>query len=78
MNSFVMDAIRACATNKYKIGGLGCCCDRKDHTLMRGTGKNVTENRRKLPVLNGYKSINMMKNALLTSKPVFMALTMNM
>ena len=47
LNSFVMDAIRACATKKKKIGGLGSVNDREDYTILRGVGKNVSANRNK-------------------------------
>ena len=42
-----MDAIRACATKKKKIGGLGSVNDKPDYTILRGTGKNVSANRTK-------------------------------
>ena len=47
LNLFVMDSLRACATNKKKIGGLGVVNDRDDHTILRGIGKNVAANRLK-------------------------------
>ena len=78
LNAFVMDAIRAGVTKKHKIGGLGYCSDHNDHTLLRGTGKNVTANRSKISDLIGYKSINLMRNALLISREAYIALTMNM
>lgn len=75
LNSFVMDSIRACATNKKKIGGLGSVNDRDDYTILRGTGKNVTANRLKTDKeINGYLTIGCMRNALLTRKAVYEAL----
>lgn len=75
LNSFVMDAIRACATKKKKIGGLGSVSDKDDHTILRGTGKNVTANRHKTEKeINGYLTIGCMRNALLTRRAVYEAL----
>lgn len=39
LNEFVMDCIRACQTGKRNIGGLGTVTNRKDCTILRGTGK---------------------------------------
>lgn len=72
LNAFVMDALRACATNKKKIGGLGSVNDRDDHTILRGTGKNVTANRNKTEKeISGYLTLGCMQNAILTSRPVY-------
>ena len=75
LNSFVMDAIRACATKKRKIGGLGSVNDRDNYTILRGVGKNVTANRNKTEKeINGYLTIGCMRNALLTRRAVYDAL----
>ena len=72
LNSFVMDAIRACATKKKKIGGLGSVSDQPDHTILRGTGKNVAANRLKTEKeIEGFLTIGCMRNALLTRRAVF-------
>lgn len=72
LNTFVMDAIRACATNKKKIGGLGSINDKVDYTILRGTGKNVTTNRLKTnKKINGYLTIGCMRNAMLTRREVY-------
>lgn len=72
LNTFVMDAIRACATNKKKIGGLGCVNDKVDYTILRGTGKNVTANRSKTEKeINGYLTIGCMRKAMLTRRAVY-------
>ena len=72
LNQYVMDALRACATNKKKIGGLGSVNDKEDYTILRGTGKNVTANRKKTEKeIEGYLSIGCMRSALLTSREVF-------
>ena len=75
LNVFVMDALRACATKKRKIGGLGSVNDRDDYTILRGTGKNVTANRNKTEKeINGYLTIGCMRNALITRRAVYEAL----
>lgn len=72
LNSFVMDAIRSCATNKKKIGGLGSVNDKSDYTILRGVGKNVTANRIKTEKeIDGYITLGCMQNALQTSRSVY-------
>lgn len=72
LNQFVMDSIRACATNKKKIGGLGSINDKEDYTILRGTGKNVSANRNKTDKeIEGFLSLGCMRNALLTNRAVF-------
>ena len=79
LNTFVMDAIRACATNKKKIGGLGSVNDKEDYTILRGIGKNVTANRSKtVKEIDGYFSIECMRKALLTRRAVFETLVRSM
>ena len=64
LNEYVLDALRASATNKKKLEGLGSVNDRKDYTSLRGTGKNVTANRNKTDKeIEGYLSIRCMQNA---------------
>lgn len=79
LNTFVMDCIRACATNKKKIGGLGSVNDKEDYTILRGTGKNVTANRNKTEKeIENYLSIRCMQNALLTRRAVYETLVRSM
>ena len=79
LNSFVMDALRACATNKKKIGGLGSVSNKDDYTILRGTGKNVTANRNKTDKeIDGYFTIGCMQNALLARRAVYDALVRTM
>ena len=79
LNTFVMDALRACVTGKKKIGGLGSVNDKKDYTILRGTGKNVTANRNKTyKEIECYLSIRCMQNALLTRRAVYETLVRNM
>lgn len=79
LNTFVMDCIRACATGKKKIGGLGSVNDKPDYTILRGTGKNVTANRNKTEKeIEGFLSLRCMQNALLTRRPVYETLVRSM
>ena len=79
LNSFVMDALRACATQKKRIGGLGSVSDRDDYTILRGVGKNVAANRIKTEKeIDGYLTIGCMQNALLTRRAVYEALVRTM
>ena len=72
LNTYVMDAIRACATKKKKIGGLGSVNDKPDYTILRGTGKNVSANRTKTDKeITGYLTLHCMQNALLTRRAVY-------
>ena len=72
LNTFVMDAIRSCATNKKKIGGLGSVNDKPDYTILRGIGKNVSSNRTKTEKeIDGYITLRCMQNALQTSRSVY-------
>lgn len=79
LNTFIMDAIRACATNKKKIGGLGSVNNKEDYTILRGTGKNVTANKNKTnKEIEGFLSLGCMRNALLTNRAVFDTLVRQM
>jgi hypothetical protein len=72
LNAFVMDAIRACATKKKKIGGLGSVNDQSDYTILRGTGKNVAANRLKTDKeIEGFLTLGCMRNAILTRRAVY-------
>ena len=79
LNEFVLDALRACATGKKKIGGLGSVNDKADYTILRGVGKNVKANRSKTPKeIENYLSIRCMQNALLTRRAVYDTLVHSM
>lgn len=72
LNEFVMDCIRACQTGKRNIGGLGTVTTRKDCTILRGTGKNVSANRKNTEKeIEGYYSIRCMQKALNICRPVY-------
>jgi hypothetical protein len=79
LNEFVLDAIRACATGKKKIGGLGSVNDIGDYTILRGVGKNVKANRAKTEKeIEGFYSIDCMRKALLTNRAVYDTLVRSM
>lgn len=73
MNKFIMDCIRACATNKRKIGGLGSVNDMPDATIIRGVGKNVKANRQKTGYIENYLSVGCLAKDIKISKTVFAA-----
>ena len=53
--------------------------DKPDHTILRGTGKNVATNRLKTEKeVTGYMSIRCMQNALLTNRAVYDTLVRQM
>ena len=75
MNEFVMDCLRATATGKRKVGGLGYIVDGKEGVVARGTGKNVTANKKKTEQrLKGYVSLAEARNAMLTDRGAYNAL----
>lgn len=72
LNKFVMDCLRAVATGKRKIGGLGYVKTGSDSCIVRGRGRNVKANRSKTSHdIPGYLTIGCMRNALLTSRPLY-------
>lgn len=72
LNNFVMDCIRASATKRWKIGGLGYETTRKSGVISRGTGRNVNANLEKTPkILEGYKTLGVMRDALLKSRYLY-------
>ena len=78
LNKFVLDALKAVATGKHKIGGLGSVNDLPDRTITRGIGRNVRANREKVMEIEGYNPIEMMRNALLTNRAAYNTLVRQM
>ena len=79
LNAFVIDALRATVTGKTKLGGLGYNTTLKEGCIHRGTGANVSSNRKKEDsILNDYKSLGCMRKALLTSKALYDTLILGM
>lgn len=78
MNKFIMDCIRACDTNKLKIGGLGSVNNLPDRTVLRGRGRNVTSNRLKTGYIEDYLSVNCLSKNIKMSKVLFEVTVRNM
>ena len=78
LNKFVMDCLRAVATKKRKVGGLGYVKTKTDGCISRGRGRNVTANRGKTGKIDGYLTIGCMRNALLTSRSVYNTLVLSL
>ncbi len=75
LNKFVMDCLRAVQTGKKKIGGLGYVKTQSVGCVNRGQGRNVKSNRAKTAHdIPGYLTIGCMRNALLTSREVYITL----
>lgn len=71
MNNFIMDCIRACGTNKRKVGGLGFVNNLPDRTVVRGKGRHVKKNREKINAIDNYLSVGCMSNNLKICKSLF-------
>lgn len=71
LNKFAMDCLRAVATGKRKVGGLGYVSTKADGCIVRGRGKNVTANRAKTSHIDGYMSLWCMARALKTSRQAY-------
>ena len=74
LNKFIMDCIRACETGKRKIGGLGSVDNLPDHTILRGTGRNVSSNRKKTnKTIENYLSVGCLEKDYKISRVIFEA-----
>lgn len=72
LNVFVMDCLRAVATGKRRVGGLGYVVTSKDGCIARGRGRNVSANRAKtVKEIEGYLTLGCMQNAIVTRKAVY-------
>lgn len=71
LNGFIMDAIRGACTGKTGIGGLGINRDANDGIIHHEKGRNVKQNKEKIPTLSNYMTLQCMQNAILTSKQAF-------
>ena len=70
LNKYIMDALKASQTGRRKIGGLGYE-HHENGIITRGIGKNVKANREKVKHIDGYESVQCMRNALLTSRAAY-------
>lgn len=72
LNSFILDCIRACETNKKKIGGLGSVLNESDHTIVRGKGRHVKSNKLKTDKeIDRYLSVGCLANDMKMSYSLF-------
>ena len=79
LNAFVMDCLRAAATGKGKVGGLGYVKGMADGCIDRGRGRNVTANRKKTDVrIEGYLTIGCMQKAMKTRRAAYDTLVANL
>lgn len=74
LNLFVLDCIKACGTNKKRIGGIGSTLDKKDYTIVRGKGRNVSSNKEKEENIENYLSMICLWNALRQSESLYKSL----
>lgn len=80
LNKFAMDCIRAVDSGKTKVGGLGENLQMNGRVVCRGTGKNVTANRKKWIDKYGdvkietYLTLLEMRNALRMGKSIYESL----
>lgn len=74
LNKFVMDCLKAVATGKTRVGGLGYVVHQKDGCVQRGKGRNVRSNRTKVEHLDGYLTLVCMQNVLKTSREAYKTL----
>lgn len=78
MDLFVLDCLRACATGKDRVGGLGWDGSGKSGVIRRGRGRNVTSNRTKLPRIDGYVPLSHMQSAFMSSRRAYAAYARSM
>lgn len=79
LNEFVMDCLRAVATGKKKVGGLGYVATQVEGCIQRGIGKNVRANREKTDKqIPGYLTLSCMRNALIINKAAYKTLVANL
>ena len=71
LDNFVLDCLRACDTGRDRLGGLGWDRFGKDGAVARGRGRNVAENRRKRPVVEGYVPMSHMRSVLAASREAY-------
>lgn len=79
LDKFVMDCLRAVATGKKEIGGLGYVNTKADGCIQRGIGKNVKANKLKTDKqIEGYMTLGCMQKALHTSRDLYRSLVSNL
>lgn len=78
LNKFVMDCLKAVASGKTKLGGLGYIVTKPDGCIQRGIGRHVRSNRNKLEKIDGFLTLGCMQNALRTSREAYNTLVATM
>ena len=71
LDLFILDCIRACDTNKTKLGGLGYNKTGENGVIVRGKGRNVRSNRNKIDVVDNYVSLSHMQKLFNTNRTVY-------
>ena len=71
LDLFILDCIRACDTNKTKLGGLGYNKTGENGVIVRGKGRNVRSNRNKIDVVDNYVSLSHMQTLFNTNRTVY-------
>ena len=62
MDAYILDCLRACDTGRTKLGGLGYNKSGNGGVIERGRGRNVSENRKKRPRIDGYTPLTYMRS----------------
>ena len=78
IDEFIIDCIRACGTKRLKIGGLGYDKTGKDGVIIRGRGRNVSANRKKIHTVENYVTLSYMQVLFNTNRNVYDAYVQNM
>lgn len=78
LNKFVMDCLKAVATGKHKVGGLGYIDTQRQGCITRGRGRHVRANRERTETIDGYLTLGCMRNALLTRREAYLTLVANL
>lgn len=73
IDRFILDCVRACATGRKKIGGLGYDKAGTDGVITRGKGRNVRANMEKMPLVNNYVPVSYMRELYISSRSVYEA-----
>ena len=72
LNNFTMDCLRAVATGRKKVGGLGYIPTQEGGVIDRGIGRNVKANRMKTETeIDGYLTLNCARLAMLSNQEAY-------
>lgn len=73
LDLFILDCVRACATKRKRIGGLGYDKSGELGVIVRGKGRNVRSNRNDIPEVEGYVSVRFMKSLYMSDRSAYKA-----